>query len=168
MKTLTQGQQFDRLTALIFFKKKDGHQYWRFRCSCGTEKVLAINNVTSGQTKSCGCRRVEVSTKHGLAYHPLYKTWEMMIQRCTNPKYDQYNNYGGRGIKVCDSWREFPNFLKDVGEKPSEELTLDRKNNEGNYEPGNVRWATRKEQQLNGRLHIEKITLQYGDLLNAD
>lgn len=90
----------------------------------------------------------------GLSGHSLYVTWENMIQRCTNPTNNNYPNYGGRGIKVCRRWRRFKNFLADVGEKPLPELTLDRINNDGNYEPSNIRWATRKEQQLNRKRSV--------------
>jgi hypothetical protein len=90
---------------------------------------------------------------------PEYYAWAASIRRCHNPRNPYYRNYGGRGIQVCDRWRKsFANFLSDVGVRPSPELTLDRVNNDGNYEPGNVRWATRSEQNSNQRRQSRKAT----------
>lgn len=92
-------------------------------------------------------------TTHGLTRHPLYSTWSGMMNRCFNVKQRAYQDYGGRGITVCERWRDVRNFIADIeatiGPKPDPKLTLDRIDNNGNYEPGKVRWATRKEQQAN-------------------
>ena len=102
-----------------------------------------------------GSPTIEGRNKHGHARHgskhPLYETWMNMRRRCENPNSTNYKNYGARGIKVCDRWQSFENFLADMGEKPDPALTLDRTNNEGDYEPDNCRWATRKEQRANKR-----------------
>ena len=124
-------------------------------CECGNEKVVVLNSLRSGATRSCGCYRKEVTTQtktiHGLWKHPLYKTWADMKTRCYNTKDKYYKDYGGRGIKVCDRWiKSFPNFLQDMGERPTG-YSIDRINNDGNYEPSNCRWATNKEQQNNQR-----------------
>jgi hypothetical protein len=93
----------------------------------------------------------ERRTKHGRYRTPEYFAWDNMRQRCGNPKHPEYKNYGARGIKVCERWKLFINFFADMGERPSPELSLDRINNDGNYEPGNCRWATPKEQANNQR-----------------
>jgi hypothetical protein len=90
--------------------------------------------------------------------HPLYTTWALMRSRCRNPRDPSWENYGGRGITVCERWNSFPNFLADMGEKPSLQHTLDRVDNEGNYEPGNCRWATRSEQIRNSRRRRKSLT----------
>lgn len=91
---------------------------------------------------------------HGLSKtHPLYKTWRGMRERCNNPRSANYLSYGGRGIRVCERWNDFSLFIEDIGEKPTPNHTLDRKDNDGNYEPDNVRWATRREQVFNQRIN---------------
>ena len=92
----------------------------------------------------------ESTTTHGLSKHPLYLTWKGMRNRCNNPRTPRYSDYGGRGIKVCKRWDKFENFLADMGEKPPG-MSLDRKNNNGNYTPRNCRWATPAEQRKNSR-----------------
>lgn len=94
--------------------------------------------------------------------HPLYKTWEGMNQRCNNPNNVAYRWYGGRGIRICERWRDFKKFVKDVGRKPSRAHTLDRVNSDGNYEPGNVRWSTRTEQSINTRIRSDNKSGQRG------
>lgn len=136
-------------------------------CDCGNEKVVSGNSLSSGKTKSCGCYTKEVrstaKTIHDLSSHELYATWNNMLARCYNPNSVGYRNYGGRGISVCDSWRnsvsEFISWSMNNGYKPY--LTLDRyPDNNGNYEPGNCRWATAAQQAQNSRntkLTLEKV-----------
>lgn len=143
------GQKFGRLTAI---EATTGLK-WRFRCDCGVEIERVRATVMGGNTKSCGCHKhdslVAKNTTHGLSSHPLYQRWAGMIQRCTNINHVGWPNYGGRGIKVCDRWLNFENFLADMGECPSDEHSIERDDSNGNYEPGNCKWATADEQSRN-------------------
>jgi hypothetical protein len=126
--------------------------YWLCACDCGSDVVVFGGALRSGNTKSCGCGRGTHRHTVGRRYHPLYWTWSNMRKRCYSPSRDEYASYGGRGISICDRWRDsFADFLADVGERPSPQHSLDRIDNDGNYEPGNVRWATKSEQLANRR-----------------
>lgn len=143
------GQRFGRLTVLSFREMSaKGHDaLWLVRCECGSQKVVGRGKLRSGRTKSCGCLR----KPHGMFGTPEYKAWGSMIQRCTNPKARGYERYGGRGISVCREWTEsFQAFFQFLGRRPSKNHSVDRfPDPSGNYEPGNVRWATTKEQGRN-------------------
>lgn len=129
-------------------------RYWLCECECGEKRVVLQYSLTSGKSKSCGCLQVELQkemmTTHGKSYHPSYKAWQSMHQRCSNPNNPDYSNYGGRGISVCESWKCFNNFLSDMGCRP-ELKTLDRMDNNKGYMKSNCRWATAKEQAANRR-----------------
>lgn len=122
-------------------------------CDCGQRVVVSRDHLRSGHTKSCGCSLKEfvgaAKTTHGKSKTAEYFVWSNMVQRCTNPKKERYPRYGGRGIKVCERWNVFVNFIADMGPRPSLQHSIDRIDNDGNYEPGNCRWATRKQQQSN-------------------
>lgn len=133
---------------------KDGRRRWHCQCSCGSTTAVTVSRLLSGMTRSCGCLIRETlrrtATTHGKSRTPEHRVWCGIVNRCHNPKEPTYPRYGGRGIKVCRRWREsFMAFLADLGPKPSPKHTLDRKNNDGNYEPRNCRWATRTEQARN-------------------
>jgi len=149
-------KRFGKLVIIDKSKKQDkfGNMYWWCQCDCGKSTYVSTGNLKSGNTKSCGCLNREKGSKkrikHGMARTRIYKVWFAMKNRCQNPNVWNYERYGGRGIRVCDRWQNFINFWFDMGDRP-EGTTLDRKDNEGNYEPGNCRWATPKEQQQNMR-----------------
>lgn len=151
------GQVYGRLTVMAFVERlrtPAGAPYrtWRCRCICGTETVVRGGNLGNGHTLSCGCHKLTVNITHGRTDTAEYSVWEGMIQRCHNPKDTKWPLYGARGVKVCERWRSFENFLADMGERPPE-TSIDRyPDNDGNYEPGNCRWATIWEQNRNLRV----------------
>jgi len=158
------GRQFGRLTVLSRVPSARA-TVWLCRCDCGKQKAIRASTLIAGRSRSCGCLNQEVTVqrnrKHGMAPrhnpHPLFGIWSGMMQRCENRKTASYPRYGGRGIRVCGRWRDFPAFVADmcttIGMRPGREYSIDRINNDGNYEPGNVRWATRDQQAANQRFH---------------
>lgn len=153
-------QKFGRLTVLKRSGSRGPRRQWLCACDCGVECLAITRSLRNGEKRSCGCLSSEVHsaaarrtmTTHGASKTRLFGRWQTMISRCHNPSVASYQNYGGRGISVCQSWREsFERFRSDVGDPENSSLTLERINNDGNYEPSNVRWATRKEQGANTR-----------------
>ncbi|MGX6999940.1 hypothetical protein [Caballeronia sp. KNU42] len=149
----------DRLHSVTFIRDAPSLPKQRkavFRCDCGNEFVAYINNVKKGNSKSCGCirdaKRPFNNLKHGRARigDRAYKSWTHMLGRCNNPKDAKYPDYGARGISVCERWLSFENFLEDMGDPPRG-TTIDRKENDGNYEKSNCRWATPTQQANNRR-----------------
>lgn len=130
---------------------------WICKCDCGNTKMALSSELKSGRTKSCGCLKHEsCHTTHGLSKTRLYRIWDNMKSRCNNPKVNCYENYGGRGISVCKEWMDnFESFYKWSMENGySDNLTLDRIDNDGNYMPSNCKWTTTKEQSRNKRVNV--------------
>lgn len=154
------GQRFGRLVALgPIGRSSDRKIIWLCRCDCGNTCTPTGKSLRSGNTKSCGCLRDESArarfTKHGYTMHPLYGTWRKMISRCHALGEDSFSNYGARGIEVCAEWRDsfesFCDYVSQLSHYSTDGYTLDRIDNDGNYEPGNVQWATHMEQLRNTR-----------------
>lgn len=160
---------------------------WRCRCICGEIRITSSHYLKAFKSRSCGCQKnrmiSEAHMKHGFSrsrFHatnsiPEYKVWNGIIKRCTNPKEVAYVNYGGRGITICEKWRNsFEAFYEDVGPRPTEKHSIDRINNDGNYEPSNVRWATKGQQVRNRRISIrmrhdkEVLLSDFCDTYNVD
>lgn len=163
------GRRFGRLTVLQLDHKevrsegRGSRIFWCCLCDCGEEAVVSGDKLKGGHSQSCGCLREDVLwqtfIKHGHALaanrHTSYICWANMRQRCENPKHPKYPHYGGRGITVCERWRDYQNFFADVGGRPPG-MSLDRIDVNGHYEPGNVRWATAYEQANNKQKSLKE------------
>jgi hypothetical protein len=149
------GKQYGRLTVLSKAESGDGRTRWNCKCDCGNELIVHGLNLKKGRTKSCGCLNKELTsrrfTSHSMSRTRICKIWYGIIKRCENPKNAAYKFYGGRGISICKEWRDdFMSFYRwSVENGYSDSLSIDRINVNGNYEPGNCRWAVPKEQQNN-------------------
>lgn len=149
------NQKFNRLTAIRFSHKQEPrYHYWLFKCDCGNEKTIRKSHVLSNKTLSCGCYSQDRKNRMkigAITRDPIHHTWEGIKSRCGNINNPAYKDYGGRGIRICDTWLDFRKFKEDMGERPSKNHSIDRINNDGNYEPSNCRWATKREQSRNTR-----------------
>lgn len=147
------GNKFGRLTAIS--RISSPREIYLCRCDCGKECIAPGPSLRFGCRSSCGCAKRDhlkrgLNTKHGGSYSPEFSCWSHMRKRCNDPKDPKYYRYGGRGITVCDRWRDsFENFLKDMGRRPSASHSIERDDNNGNYEPSNCHWATPTEQGRN-------------------
>lgn len=168
------GQIFGRLTVLECVGKNNSrHYFWRCRCTCGVEIVVQGSHLKSGNTQSCGClqreKTGEANQTHGLSYSSVYHVWSHIKSRCFDLKHKQYKDYGGRGIKMYSAWidnfQAFYDYVSKLEHFGENGYTLDRINNDGNYEPGNLKFSTKSEQARNRRVTIfveyngEKMTL---------
>lgn len=172
------GARFGRLTILGRVQRHGQGGYFDCACDCGGKTITSTSKLRSGHTSSCGCLRYErlkasrKNEKHGCSRNKNrrgsdeYVVWQGMKRRCTDPNNKRYKDYGGRGIRVCAEWlHSFEAFLAHAGKRPSMEHTIDRINNDGHYEPGNVRWVTRAEQNRNKRRSKQppRVTIERPD-----
>lgn len=152
-----EGQKYHRLTVISFHSGNPVK--WNCRCECGKNKIVSPDNLKSGAVKSCGCLfqefldRITAERLARIKYKPTKSTWQNMKNRCKNPNVPAYQDYGARGIKVCERWMSFDNFLQDMGIKPNG-LSIERIDNSKGYEPGNCKWATTYEQSNNKRNNV--------------
>lgn len=146
------GQRYGKLTVVRINHDNQGRRTrWDCVCDCGNEKTVKSTNLISGNTKSCGCGEEANRITHGDSKSKLYHRWEKMIERTCNPRKNNYHNYGGRGIGVCDRWKSYENFKEDMGPTFREELWLERVNNEQGYSPDNCIWVSPSVNLLNKR-----------------
>jgi len=146
------NQKFGKLLAIKPSHQVKKQYFWLCKCDCGNECIISGNRLRYNRTQSCGCI---VKTQNGLSKSGAYRSWNAMMQRCYNEKSISYKRYGALGIKVCDYWHIFVNFLKDMGDR-SDGFSLDRIDPWGNYELNNCRWATPKQQAINKRKYHKK------------
>ena len=153
------GQMFGRLTVLeVAGRNREGSTLWRCRCACGVETIVVSRNLASGNSKSCGCLRLELARAQTLVHGHAHKgretreywTWQAMLRRCRDPHSAFYAYYGGRGITVCERWLSFTNFLADMGSRPAG-TSIERQDNNKGYAPENCYWGTRQQQAINQR-----------------
>ncbi len=166
------GEKFHRLTVIRRAGNKgsgaNAKSMWECQCECGNITTVPAHSLKSGNTKSCGCLKIESSIEngksrrtHGMKQTQAWVCWMSINQRCHNKNRKDFSSYGGRGINICERWSKFENFIEDMGHPP-DGMSIDRKDTNGNYEPGNCRWATSTEQGRNKRnnrnISIEGIT----------
>lgn len=162
MQDLT-GATFGKMTVIGFHDySKGGLPRWLCRCECGQERAVVGSDMKRRPNMTCGCGRKKtlsaIRSTHRMCNSTEYHSWTGLIQRCTNPNHPRYTDYGGRGITVCERWRNsFIDFLADMGKKPTPDHSIERKNNDDGYHPDNCRWATTSEQNQNTRV-VSKYT----------
>jgi len=149
---LREGDRFTRLVVLRFDSKRGSNKYYECKCDCGNIKAIRGTHLSSGGTKSCGCLAKELRSSHNKSSTTEHSTWLSMKGRCSNSRNISYKNYGGRGITVCDRWlNSFENFYEDMGERPSDNHSIERVDVEGDYTPDNCVWLEKVYQNRNQR-----------------
>jgi len=157
------GRKFGRWTVVGDGGRNNRSQkHWMCECECGNAKRVVEHRLKSGESKSCGCLRSEITSQrvkqHGMRHTKVYSAWESLRARCNNPRNNRWALYGGRGINVCDRWdNSFENFFEDMGDLPFPKAQIDRIDTDGNYEPGNCRWASPTENARNRRNNVVLI-----------
>jgi len=154
LKPVKPGDRFNRVTVIHEMPRDNGSRVVLGQCDCGVVKKFHLNGLRKNNPRSCGCLRRETTARknktHGMSARPEYVHWKAMQQRCNNPNHHKYSRYGGRGIRVDVRWESFEKFMEDVGPAPGPEYSIDRyPDRNGNYQPGNVRWATPSQQTRN-------------------
>lgn len=158
------GNKYGRLTIIEKSNKKSKKAHVRCLCDCGNYYEQHLIHIKNGNSSSCGCLGIESRIKHGFANHSSYNVWRGMMNRCYNKNVDNYKHYGGKGIKVCESWHEIENFIEDMGERPTIEYSLDRIDSSKDYSIENCRWANwniqnqNKDFSFNGETPLYNIT----------
>jgi len=159
------GMTFGRTKVLRLHSMKNGRSWWLCRCFCDKEWVTTGNSLVCGKTTTCGCERYinmgNATRTHGMKHTSIYNVWQGMRRRCLNPREAGFKNYGGRGIEICKRWDKFENFYADMGDRPGvgKEATIERRDNNGNYEPDNCFWKD-WDTQCNNKRTNRKITAQ--------
>ncbi len=144
------GKVFGKLTVIQYLEHDKPGSWWICKCGCGRTKKIRGTNLSNNHTKTCGCSK---GIYHNKSRTPEYRTWQSIKERCYNKNNIRYDDYGGRGIKVCNRWLEgFLNFLEDMGERPSQKYSIERIDNDKDYKPSNCKWANATEQSINQRI----------------